>query len=117
MKNKFPFPYKIQKELTALAKSMPAFERLDEDKQPMYEIEKKVMMGADIPEADRPEKFDPKKKYKYSIKVPVMVDHKQNLFKIYKEEGQDGVELYVKFFHGEQDKIKLLEKIQGNGDN
>lgn len=90
MKNKYKLTPDIHKDLINVAKTMPASQRVDRNKKPMFRIvtqlKSSVLEGEKI------------KNSFTNIKEPIMVNHEVNLREVYQKDGPAGVREYVEFF-------------------
>jgi hypothetical protein len=95
-------------ELKKLCIGLGMFQRRNNLGELMFKTEKPVCIGEEVIGG---------KKYKKmrEMRVPIMVDHYENLVKIWRKDGQDGIDYYIKFFTDlkeEQEKEALQEAEQ-----
>jgi len=99
-----------RQELTGLALMMPEFSRKNNLGQPLEKTIFKFIKGKNLTEDLKKQikgKIDLNGRYKVGFTKPLLVNHHQNIFKIFEQEGQTGVDIYVKFFKDEFEAAKI----------
>lgn len=96
-------------ELLSKALMMPQFIRKNNLGQPLVKTVIKFIKGKNLTTELREQikgKIHEHDKYKVEFKEPVCVDHKENIIKIFRKEGQKGVDAYIEFFAAEFEAAK-----------
>ena len=94
----------VHTELLQLAKTLPQAQHMDEHGKLRYKTEIRKIKGCDLKEDERKlikGTIRPNVRYGIIFRVPMMVNHEQNIINIYKHDGRDGVNTYVQFWEEE----------------